>query len=218
MRKLRVIGLAAVAVFVFAAISSASASAEVALWLANGNDIGVLTNSQATGELLLENVIPLIGTIDVLCSGIFDGSVGANGEDEVTKVLNLAGVEEKPLKCAVHATTNASLCANNEEAKVEPIHLPWVSQLNLVEPASIKDQLGVAGAGKEPGYTVECVTTKSKNECEGVIFGTATNVTGGVELVNASEEAKTCSLGKGFSEGSGLETLENGETLTVSDP
>jgi hypothetical protein len=216
MRKVHILGLAMFAVLAFSVVSTAVASAETALWLANGNEITAPILAETAGELLLENVIPLIGTIDILCSGIFDGFVSSEGKDEVTEVLNLSGVAEKPLNCTVHSSTNSSLCAENELANVEPINLPWLSQLELSTEAAFTDDLG--SGSKLPGYKVECVTTKSKNTCEGLIFGTSTNNTGGVLQVSLLEEAKTCELGKGFSEGEGEVTISSGGPLSVSEP
>ena len=213
------------AVLAFSAVSVATASAEVALWLANGNTITVLTLSDIEGLVVLENVIPLIGTIKIECSDIFDGSVGAEGEDQITEVLDLeakkvgAPLSAEFVNCVVISTTNAALCELGELAEVWAENLPWTTQLELMTTVGqeILDLI-TAGTGGLPGYEVRCVITKSENLCEIPLSGIATNVAGGVLIVNLRTESETCTTGKGFVEGEGTALLTNGETLTVSDP
>ena len=92
MRKFNVIGLALFAAFAFSAFAASSAFAEVHLWLISGADVLTLTLVQIEGELLLSDTKTAFGEVDVLCSGILDGTVGPEGEDEITEVLTLGGV------------------------------------------------------------------------------------------------------------------------------
>lgn len=224
MKKFHLIWLALVATVAFGAISAASASAEVALWLINGGDITALTTTTTTGSLNLINKT-ILGNITVLCEGIFDGSVGAEGEDEITKLLSLAGVEIPEtltagtgLSCIVDA--GSSLCATNELAEVWPMNLPWHTQL-LLEGEGYKDELGTGSVnGKEPGYHVFCTISKAENLCEGIISSVIKNGTSGVEGEFVHQPSRTCSVGTGEVDSGGVPgiiSLTSG-TLTVSMP
>ena len=95
MKKFQIFGVALAAVFSVAAMTVASASAApvflLAEWLVNGAAITTPHNTDTEGpEILMEETILGI-KIDVLCSGIFDGNVQANGVDVVSELLALAG-------------------------------------------------------------------------------------------------------------------------------
>jgi len=228
MLQFKVLGLALVAVFAFAVASAASASAEVALWNANG--VEVKENLASDTEGLLNLIVDtILGDVNVHCEGIFDGTVGAGGVDEITALLNLAGEEISKtalsglaLDCSV--VSAAILCKAGELAEVWPAHLPWVTQLEL-SGTTITDRLGFkSAAGNHPGYAVFCATEGSQETCEGNPLATLTNnaTLGDVTSVFANQkpEGSKCgnSLAEGLIEGEGLILLTNGEPLTVSDP
>jgi hypothetical protein len=219
MKKIQIIGMALVAMFAFSALLASTASAEPTLlaeWLLNGNPILELTLSEATGTILLTDTS---NGSDVLCSGIFDGSVGANGEDEITEVLSLAKVVvtlAAPLVCESDAVCEKS----TTDVLVSPENLPWHTLLFLMESNnSFLDLVFLAG------YTVECLVLglKITDECTTELAaGGVTNVTGGVE--GAEEPLAplgTCSVG-GAGTGEvvpikgNLTKATNGEPLTAS--
>ena len=91
MRKIHILALALVAMFALGTLAAASASAaltfETALWLKSGNDITAAELVNAEGELKFEEVNT---KATFTCSGLFEGTVEANGEDLVTMVYSLA--------------------------------------------------------------------------------------------------------------------------------
>jgi hypothetical protein len=229
MRKFQLLGFALVAVCAFSALVTASVFAlgfTLAEWLANGKAITVLTSAVTEGELLFENVL---NGGAILCSGLFEGSVGANGEDEVTKVLILAGVEIPELDVkedeekGIAGTGGISCvaektCENGSE--IWPWKLPFLTTLDLdTEEVEKFYDLVAAGAG----YSILCLfLNMSINElCEKVAgtFGQVENGPTSVVLIGSSEPLGTCN---GNAEDTltsvdeALIFLLNGETLTVS--
>jgi hypothetical protein len=101
MKRFYTVVLALLVVSALGTVMAAAASAEETLgaeWLANGNAIVAPLATEIHGQMLLEdNGAP--GEPAVLCSGILVGTVGANGVDEATEVLNLAkeGISLTPL-------------------------------------------------------------------------------------------------------------------------
>ena len=98
------------------------------------------------------------------------GTVGPKGEDEITEVLNLSGVaiSLSALSGEALSCTEQSVC---EEPLVWAVHLPWKTELDLVELVGAKktafaDLTLSSGAG-EPGWYVECMKTLTKptDEC-----------------------------------------------------
>lgn len=165
MRRLHLLGLVLVAVFAFAASAAASALAAppptlLAEWLWNGVAVNAELLVDTEGELLLEDV--KLAT-DVLCSGILDGWVNANGEDLVTAVLNLAGEE-----IGVPLTGLALECVNDKSCEnplVWPDNLSWPTLLELIElePGVWSFVDLILGAG----WDVECMSILPTSElCE----------------------------------------------------
>jgi hypothetical protein len=220
MKKLHVVLLALFAVFAFSAAIAGSASAETTLlaeWLFNGAAITALLPVETTGELLLETLVLGISAVDIDCSGIFDGSVGPNGEDEVTKLLNLAkeeiGSELTGLSLDCEVLTAVSQCLAGELAELWTDNLPWHTNLFLMESGVILDSfLGL------PGYHVFCPIEGGENLCTGPTSTTMTNgatdVIGVFELANPEEAS--CSTGSGMISGEGLTTDTEAGTLQVS--
>ncbi len=93
MKRHHILGLALLAVFALSAVMAVSASAVVTLlaeWLDSGKKIDVLTPVTTEGEFLFEDTkVVIIGKVAVKCMYKFVGSVGPNGEDEITEVLNI---------------------------------------------------------------------------------------------------------------------------------
>jgi hypothetical protein len=223
MKKLHIVFLALFAVLAFSAVAAGSASAEVTLlaeWLFNGAAITALLPLEATGEGLIATLVLGIEAVGILCRGIFDGSVGPNGEGEVTKVLNSAKEEigsnlvGLSLSCEVETSFNSECGAVGGLAEIWVDNLPWHSNLFLMENELILDaSLGTTITG--PGYHVLCSNGK-ENLCVGPSSATMTNLATDVEAASdATSEKIPCTTGEGDNTGTGLIFEEPG-TLQVS--
>jgi hypothetical protein len=193
MKKFHVIGIALVAVFAFFALATTSAFAEELLWLVNGADFAGTLEAETEGFLELHRLSSggaTAGTI--LCEGIFDGSITnpavGNGTDETTKVLTLTQVDVGAdngstltgtgITCDVTVDTgDTTFCKTGVgTAKVWPANLPWLSELELMEPPAEPgsmwlDHLFKVGTEIEPGYEVECTILlgiKATDLCTGL--------------------------------------------------
>jgi hypothetical protein len=232
MKKIQLLGLALVAMLAFSAFAAMTASAETTLlaeWLIDGVGLTELVSVTTSGSILLINKAGLGGTPIVKCEGSFDGTVGPNGEDEITEVLSIGGVTigngaaltGTPLQCV---TTNSTIGCGSAGSKAEVWvdNLPWHTNLELMEDGSFLDHLFGGGAGLEPGYDIHCVATATDNLCEGLATSLMTNTLEGDvkgEFIENSETA-TCTIGTGtlLTEAGkpGLETTLDGLTLAVS--
>lgn len=134
MKKLHVVLMALVALFAFSAMVT-SASAETTLlaeWLENGNPILTLTSTEGTGTIILGDAKV---KLKMECTGIFDGSVGANGEDETTELLKTDKVTIVSLANKL-ACTGLNGCS---KAEASPEKLPWLTQAELLENGTFGD-------------------------------------------------------------------------------
>lgn len=238
MKKLHILGVAIVAVLAFGAIAVASASAAVTFlladWLLNGAVTTTKVPTSATGEILLEdrNALKLGIAAKVLCSGILDGTVGPESEDEITEVLSLTGesISLTALSGTFIACTGDASC---ETPHVWAVHLPWNTELELWEEGTESGFVILIlekGTSGKPGWYVECTVlgTKITDEClaEAIGGALAENETGGVltEFLESFTELMELKLAlcsssgeeSGVVEGPGLETAPSG-TLTVSE-
>jgi hypothetical protein len=231
MKKLHLLGVALVAVFAFAALTAASASAVTFLlaeWLVGGLPITAELNTEATGELELEETI-LGLKIVALCSGTLLGTIGPNGLDAVSELLSLAGVAISltGLTGTALACTNVSNCP---EPLVWAVHLPWESLLELMEEGTevfFADLLFSSGAGN-PGWEVECMGTTTTDECT-VVEGVSNSTSEGNNIDSEFSEAFTelaglklanCVTGGnevGLVTGLGTISLVGGGALTASE-
>jgi hypothetical protein len=233
MKKIHVLGVALVAVLALSVVGAVSASAATLQWLANGKAITSALASETTGSITLGSTNGLKIKIEavVLCSGKFDGTVGPGGEDEITKVLNLSGVEvtlAKPLtECE-----NVKTCTSSE---VSPVNLPWLTRLELSGTEAAPEFLDIieqGAGGAEPGWEVVCKTslgTVTETCTAPTTDSVLTNDTGesdvlGVFPTGSGRNTANCSVGgagTGFLESSstdeaGLSVLTSGEALSVS--
>ena len=227
MKKFRLLGVALAAVFAVAAMTVASASAApvflLAEWLVNGAAITTPHNTDAEGsEILIEETILGI-KIDVLCSGIFDGNVQANGVDVVSELLALAGGSAINL-------TNALVCTNSlncPEPLVVASHLPYKTTLELMEEEGSTFFVDLfEGSGGAPGYEVECMGSGTADECTGNVALKMTNEGSNVDglfedafNMLAGDKLANCSVAgteAGLVEGLGTTLLTTGGTLAVS--
>jgi hypothetical protein len=206
MKKLHVVTLSLVALFAFSAVV-ANASAETTLlaeWLVGGAAVAALTVTEGTGKLLFEDdKIKL--TME--CEGITDGSVGANGEGEVTEILVSGAVVNlaKPIVCIPIGGCEA---AGPTEAA--PEDLPWHTLLyltgvglfrNAVFSATYWTMCRVLGVLVEE----ECTITNGTYE--------VLNVTAGVEGMKETEPLGTCTTGGA---GAATEHFIAGNTLLTT--
>ena len=191
MRKFSLVGLGLVVVCAFSALATTSAFAlglTTAQWLVNGAKITTGTLPADTlGELLFEDT-ELGGAI--LCSGLFEGTIGTEGQDETTAVFDLEGklIEELDassatggLKCVADEKT----CLVNSE--IWPVNLPFLTLLKLdtEETETYWDVFDLNEKALMPGYWIRCLTSIVTIEelCEAAegAIGELLNVTGGVE-------------------------------------
>ncbi len=173
---------------------ASTASAEVTLlaeWLINGTGVTTLTLVEGIGEILLSDTA---NGSDILCSAIGVGSVGPDGEGEVTEMLTLTDVQislSAPGLCSADSTCESS----TTDVEGFPEKFPWHGILYLSEAGLYLTTL-IQG---ESEYVISCLVLgiKITDEChtEKSTFEVH-NVTGGVE---AKEESgtplATCSIG-----------------------
>jgi hypothetical protein len=181
MKKLQIVLLALFAVVALSAVVVASASAEETLlaeWLVGiGNPVAELLSAETAGQLTLEDTKTLAGAAAVLCSAILDGSVGPNGEDEVTEVLNLKKEKVELGVLALLGTGAGSDCVTvkicSEGTATSPIEvwpegLPWHTTLFLMAEGKFLDLVTGSNAGGKFGYTLLCLVAglNTEDTCE----------------------------------------------------
>jgi hypothetical protein len=191
MRKIQILGMALFAVFAFSAVAAASAFA-ASEWEVGGVKVTEALPAETEGLLsLIKLVSPENSAIlvEVLCEGIFDGTVGPGSKDTINKVLNLA-MEEigqlggLALECKVEAGGMSGLldCKLGGTALLWAENLPWNTELELMEPSgAILDRLGFPAGAGVPAYEVECITTSGivgSELCEGATSAEVKNDTG----------------------------------------
>jgi hypothetical protein len=191
MRNPQVLGVVLFAMLAFGAIIVAPASAEFTLlaeWLVNGTGITALISVETRGELLLKDTS---NGATIICSVILDGSVGPNGEGEVTEVLSTAGVVvtlAAPLLCR-----GGPVCEiNSTDVEVSPEGLPFHSLLFLMEIGSFLDVIFKAT------YTASCLVLGIKITDECTVTNGITEVVNasfGVESIGNVIPLGTCSIG-----------------------
>jgi len=172
MKTIRTVVFAMLAVFAFGALMAATASAETTLLaecLLTGAGVTELVSTTTSGSLLLSDTKTIAGEAGVLCAAVVDGSVGPNGEDESTEILNAAGLAVAALGGLALLGTGAAsgegsecvtvkACAAGTAAspiEVWPIGLPWHTTLFLMENGEFLDL--VTGTGGTIGYELLCL-------------------------------------------------------------
>jgi hypothetical protein len=186
------------AVFAFVALSATSASATVvtllALWLWKGVAIAEPLNIEAEGELLLEDTKGgLFGeAVDVLCSGILDGTANPESLDYVSEVLTLTPTIKELINTEPLVELGLE-CINNTGCPTPLVwaeNLPWETEVKLVEIGTLVDfAIYIYG---NPGWLVQCMGVIGEPEdlCETPI-GVALLLlnAGGTELLAEFNEA-----------------------------
>jgi hypothetical protein len=171
MKKFYVLGVPLFVVCAFGVFSVASASAAVTFLLAEILDnglplVGSVPADGESSEILLEETI-LGVKIDILCSGIFDGTANINGEGTVTELLTLSGtlVSKTPLEEPGLACTNSANCP---EPLIWADNLPWKLVAELMVDGTETFFVGLllsSGAGN-PGYHIACMGNSLSDLCE----------------------------------------------------
>jgi hypothetical protein len=213
LRKRHTLLLALVSVCAFCAFMAVSASAAETLlaeWLLNGGPVTELTSVTGEGKVLLEDEkVPIAGKVAIVCEGTVDGSVGANGEGEITEVLNLAGEtinSSKPLSCEKEI-------ACEEAGKVVPSGLPWHALLILEETGLFKLLIQQSTAGEEVTCKIFGISQTDKCTALGNSGSKVSN--GAADVLTTAETVApngNCSLG---GNGSGKEQIIEGLEATL---
>jgi hypothetical protein len=168
-----------------------------------------------------------VGAATVDCKGAFDGTVGTEGKDEITELLNAAGekISSTPLTGLGLSCTILSVCETARGATVWPVGLPWKTQLELSGTEVLDNAISEVGP-KVLGYELECfvIGTKTIDECTQALGASLIeNMLNGAEndLLGIFNEVGTgnCTqggAGSGDLEGEGLLQTLNGQSLIVS--
>jgi hypothetical protein len=229
MKKFQIGAMALFAVLALTAMFSSVASAATTLpaeWLFNGGTVTSELLVNVSGELLLLET--QLG-VDILCSGLFEGTVGPGAADLITLVEELEGEHKDVVQgnggwvnCFIHEHGSCEE-ANETLVMVFPLHLPWTTLVELIvneKGEEVFVDLIVEGVGGKPGYLTECklLGIKGDAECVGTTGALLSNGTSDVtsnfletDLI-VTERAK-CKTPLGGGEG----VLESKEGLT-EDP
>jgi len=224
MKKINILGIALLALFAFGAMAT-GASAET-VWLVSGALTAVKEPVVIEEGVLKVDVLnSLLGLIvEFECSGEFDGTVGPDAQDEITKILDLnlkdigaLGALGTGLDCSV---IGSPLICTNAAKLVElwPDNLPWPSLVVLVgEETDDKD----GEANKEPGFDLECENsngTFTEALCEGALLADLLNLTNDVQAVFLEQDQSCTEAGEtAHITGEGLIVVASGLTLAVSE-
>jgi hypothetical protein len=228
MSKLKILGVALVAVFAVSIVVASTASAVeflLALWLVGGVNVTSTLAVAQEGELKLEDAKTLLGKIPVLCSGILDGTVGPNSTDEITELLSLTGT-------AISKTVlveNGLACTDQSGVCGEPLvwaeGLPWKTELELMVDGTEtffvdlilngEYYLVCMSSGLEDLCGVAQTAVKMTNEAGGVVdalFEDAFQTLAELKLGNCNQGGAESAIVEGL----GTIKLTSGEALTVS--
>lgn len=192
MTKLIRVVFASAAILAFFVMLTANAMAADE-WLANGAPIATELAAQTSVEMLLETTGIFLEHVDVLCSWIYDGTVGPGSKDLVTDFLTLSGellellygpesllVLPMAVECVVE---EGGMCKENL-LWLGTINLPWETEIELMEGSVFLDK--TLNAGGNPGFLIVCQSALSgmweEEECTGNTSDTLKNLSeGGVE-------------------------------------
>jgi len=227
MKRINVLGITFLAIFAFGVLT-ASASAVTFLkaqWLLNGAVTANLsTESAGELELINTNGGKLGITAKALCSGIFVGTVGAEGLDWTSEVLNLAkeAVSLTELSGLALTCTDTSNCEN---PTVYPDGFPGESEAVLMVDGTEEFQVDLLF---NVGWYVECTVLGTKIAELCISENTAvkqTNETSGVDgefsdgfQTLAGGKLAICAGSSETGEVNGLGTTVDPEgTLSVSE-
>jgi hypothetical protein len=183
------------------ALAPTVAGAQVT-WATNYIPVTKSTAMEWNGALKVKSTLPQT----VECTDKAEGSIGANGTGEVTKLTTT--------KCK-----GKEGCSSSETgATIIPLNLPWHAELGVVGGTS---QLKLVNGGKgTPGFREECIflSVKIWDECSGTLSATTTNAENGVTAALSASEKLTCVHGSGGGTVEGSQSVSTtvfGSTLSV---
>jgi len=190
MLRIRIIGLAIMAVFAMSAVAASSASAHE--WLISGKPIAKATTIMSHGTLELEDSVA--GTA-VSCTGFDTGTVGPGAADLISKISSTVLGASNVITCSF---VKQGLCESTAPTALAE-HLPWKTEI-YTSATGTRDMITADGAG-EPGWTVTCHVggAATPDTCTAALGSTGlANVTGGGG-VNATFEEHSqkanCTIG-----------------------
>lgn len=167
MTRLRILGLALVAVFAMGAVvaSAAMASPE---WLENGSPLTSKVAITSKGTLKLSDTGTPIGTVTVTCAGTDKGTIGPGAEDEVTEI-----------KASSCTSSQCSGTPTAEAVNIAPTLAGgiWQTKLETVG-TEIRDKITTTSGTKVVGWTVHC-TILGKTETD-----TCTSASSSTKMTN----------------------------------
>lgn len=149
MLRIRIIGMALVAVFALSAVAVASASAAENEWSLSKVDVTSTMSVTSKGTLkLTDTSVPIAGSVTVTCEGTNAGTVLPGGKDTITTIT------------ATSCTSNNSFCTS---PTAKAVNLPWTTQL---KEKGTRDLI-MSANGKAFGWLVDCETPlgKKSDEC-----------------------------------------------------
>jgi hypothetical protein len=204
MLRIKILGLALVAVFMVGAIAASSAMA-THQWLINGSPITSRVKVHSLGLLLLADTKALGGEVKIHCHGFDDGWVGPGNIDLILHISaslhgSLLGIE-----LMIHCKFDkAGGCS---EAKTPlllalAVNLPWLTLIKLIN-GHVRDVIEKdpnANVSGNPGWKVACINilgSETVDECTLAEGHTGlANVAAGVEAIFDTESPNaTCTQG-----------------------
>jgi hypothetical protein len=207
--RLKLVGLALVAVLAVAAVVASSASA--LQWLINGKPITSAQTVKSSGTLKLAD---LVAGTTIECEGTGEGTVGPGASDTVTELKATSCKFVKQGSCEAESKFKPT---------AEPLNLPYVTLLGDIGSHTV-DTIKPGSSGKSPGWNVKCGVggiLKVQDECTSPKANTlVANTAGGVTTEFLESETASCTLGNassGMVTGTPLNKNPTGETLSVSN-
>jgi len=212
------------AVLAVCVVTASSATAAEFLFngekIAAGVKLAVKTTNVAGTLILLEDMKPPGGAVDILCNGWTNGEITGPENGDITEILNLTE-SSKALSC----TYDTKGACEGTETTAEAVHLPWLITPLLSGTVMVIDHS--SGGSGNPGYAVKCKTILGTltDECSGESGAEGRNVATGLEgeFLEGNETITPpveCSLSKeksGLEAGAGITTVSSGGVLALSE-
>ena len=199
----------AIGVLALCVAAPAFASARVE-WKLNSVPVGESTAVEWSGKLNVTDTETLLGLQTVECSDKVEGTVGAGGAGEVTKVT----------ASGCTGVVDGAKCSNVEPTTgITALNLPWHTE--LVSSGGALHYALVSGGKGTPSLEVQCRVDgiKTVDTCTGKLGATTSNGESGVTTAFITTEKLSCSQSKaetGFASGSGS-ILAKVRTLSVAN-
>jgi hypothetical protein len=162
-------------------------------WRVDGAALTALQSVETTGEIkLVAESEPIIGTVEVLCSQILDGTISPGGAGEITELLTLTGVAIS--KTALSGTslgcTNVAKCPSPE---LWVVGLPYQSKLESPTDDVITGSSGVGFEIKCKGIIGEPSDTCTQSSVLATLENSTTPETTVLSTINEIKKSN-CSL------------------------